>query len=167
MNKITTLLLCISFCYYQASAQDEKITTFILVRHAEKSNESNADPDLSPEGKARVEKLAALLRDTRIDAVYTTNYKRTRNTVVPIAEAKGLQLKTYEPLKADVLNDILSNAPGSTVLISGHSNTIPWTANWLIGKDELKNFTDSEYDNLLIISVTGQGKSPKVTWLHY
>jgi 2,3-bisphosphoglycerate-dependent phosphoglycerate mutase len=147
-----------------ANAQG-KITTVILVRHAEKALESTPDPNLSPEGESRAKKLAALLKDAKVDAVYSTNYKRTRNTVVPVATARGLEVQSYEPLKEDVIRDIIKKNEGGTILISGHSNTVPWTANLLLSTETFKNFEDSAYDNLIVIAISGN--ESKVTWLHY
>jgi hypothetical protein len=48
-----------------------------------------------------------------------------------------------------------------TVVICGHSNTIPALANILIGKEQYKTFDDSDYGNLLII------KDGTVTHLRY
>ena len=58
-----------------------------LVRHAERADAGMAaakmagrDPDLSDAGKARANALAAMLKDARITAIFTTEYKRTRQT---------------------------------------------------------------------------------------
>jgi hypothetical protein len=51
--------------------------------------------------------------------------------------------------------------------VGGHSNTIPQIANLLSGKEEFKNFADTDYGNLLIISVVERGQTAKVTWINY
>ena len=82
MNKIRLLLLVLICTNLQAFGQNEqKITTFILVRHAEKGSDGTDDPDLKPEGYERARKLALILKNTTISAVYATKYKRARNTV--------------------------------------------------------------------------------------
>ena len=154
--------------------QNPVITTFILVRHAEKmsSEESQKlmtgadDPELKPEGQERAKRLAAMLKNTTINAVYSTRYKRTKNTVAPLAQEKGLEVQVYESMKANDLDELIKKHSGQTVLVGGHSNTIPQIANTLIGKEEFKNFADADYGNLIIISVTQRG-SAKVTWLTY
>ncbi len=140
-----SLLVALVFLSVSVSAQ----TTYILVRHAEKeSGSSNQmmsnDPMLSKEGEARALSLAKLLEKQPIDAIYSTNYNRTRNTVMPLAEAKGIAVQIYEK-QPDVAN------MKGTVVICGHSNTIPALANLLIGKEQFKNFEDSDYGNILII----------------
>lgn len=165
MKKCGVLVWILMFCV-PAFAQDA-ITTIILVRHAEKSDDGTRDPDLSAAGNERAGKLAAVLRDTKVDAVYSTDYKRTRDTAAPVAEAKGLRVQLYEPLRPEVIREILKNHDGKTILVTGHSNTIPWTANLLLGREEFKNFDDMEYDNLLVVSVFGSGPVASVVRLHY
>jgi broad specificity phosphatase PhoE len=166
MRKIYWLSLIILLAYTGASAQDNSITTFILVRHAEKGNDGS-DPELKPEGLDRAMKLATMLKNTPVDAVYSSNYKRTRNTVFPLAKEKGIEIQTYDAGKSEVIDTILSKYAGGTVVICGHSNTVPQLANVLTGKQDFKNFEDSDYGNLLIISVVKKGSVAKVTWLSY
>jgi 2,3-bisphosphoglycerate-dependent phosphoglycerate mutase len=161
------LVLAMCALVLNACAQKNEITTFILFRHAEKGNDGTDDPDLKPEGVERAKRIAAMLKDTKVDAIFTTNYKRTKNTVIPLAEAKGLQVQQYEAFKTAVIEDMISKHKGGTIVISGHSNNIPWIANLLIGKETYKNFDDADYDNVLIVSVVEKGKVANVTWLNY
>ena len=145
----------------------EQLTTFILVRHAEKADDGTKDPGLTDEGRIRATHLAEMLSKTSIQAIYSTSFKRTRNTVSPLAEAKGMEVLSYEPLKAHALDKMLADHAGGTVVISGHSNTIPWTANYLIGKDQLKDFADDDYKNFLVVTVMKKGTVASITWLTY
>src|SRR4051812_24667993 len=86
-------------CGGVTALQAQQITTFILVRHAEKMADAGKDPALSSEGNARTKRLVSLLEKTTIDAIYTTPYKRTRSTVEPLAQAKRLTIREYEPQK--------------------------------------------------------------------
>jgi broad specificity phosphatase PhoE len=151
----------------------QPITTFILIRHAEKASAGEMskgmdtkDPELSEAGRQRALRLAAMLKETKVDAIYSTNYKRTMSTVTPLATAKGITILTYEPKKSEVVDEMLKEYAGGTVVICGHSNTTPWMANYLTGKDELKDFDDSDYDNVLLVEVLEKGKA-KVVWLKY
>ena len=57
---------------------------------------------------------------------------------------------------------------GGTIVVAGHSNTIPLMINYLTGhKDEYKTFEDSDYGNLIIVTVTHIGKEANVIWLRY
>jgi 2,3-bisphosphoglycerate-dependent phosphoglycerate mutase len=147
--------------------QTEKITTFILVRHAEKASDGTNDPELKPEGVKRAESFAALFAKTDVTAIYSTNYKRTRSTVTPIANSKGITLEPYSAMKVAELQSLLTKHNGGTVVIAGHSNTIPEIANALIGEKKFEQFADDDYGNILVISVTTIGKNAKITWLRY
>ena len=161
-------MLIVWFIAVETSAQPEpSITTFILIRHAEKMSDASNDPDLTPEGIARAHKIAAILGKTNVAAIYSTRYKRTTNTIAPLAKNKGLEVQIYEPMKPAAIENMLQRHRGGTIVISGHSNTIPWTANQLIGKDEFKTFEDNDYGNLLVISVVEKGKIASVTWLNF
>jgi 2,3-bisphosphoglycerate-dependent phosphoglycerate mutase len=166
MEKLTLTLLLIIFSGAQLFCQEKTVTTFILMRHAERANDGTSDPDISAAGQDRAKKIATLLKDTKVDAIYSTNYKRTRNTITPLAEAKGLQVQFYEPLKGEVLDDLLKKHQGGTIVVIGHSNTTPWVANYLVGREEYKNFSDDDYDNLIVVSVADKGNA-SVTWLNY
>jgi broad specificity phosphatase PhoE len=167
MKKTFVLVSLILFSAINLFAQtDPVITTFILVRHAEKATGGD-DPDLKPEGHERAKHLVSVLKNTSLGAVYSTRYNRTKNTVGPVAREKGLEVQVYESLKANELDALVTKHAGQTVLIGGHSNTIPQIANLLLGKEEFKNFEDTAYGNLLIISVVERGKTAKVTWLNY
>jgi len=165
--KRVLLIFVLSIYTCNAVAQKSTITTFILVRHAEKEADGTKDPELKPEGVERAMRLSALLSNTQVDAIYSTNFKRTKNTVLPFANAKGLSVQLYEALKESEIDTMLKKHSGGTVLISGHSNTVPWTANLLIGKQEYGDFSDDDYGNVFIISVVEKGKVVKVTALRY
>jgi 2,3-bisphosphoglycerate-dependent phosphoglycerate mutase len=142
-------------------------TTFIVVRHAEKSmTESSSDPSLAPEGTERANKLAVLLKEVNVSAIYSTNYKRTKNTVTPIATAKSIEIQDYKSLKEAELDEIIKKYAGGTVVIAGHSNTVPGIVNLLIGKEQYKNLDDSNYGSLFIVTVIERGKGT-VTLLTY
>ena len=62
------------------------VTTIILVRHAEKIiDPSNNDVDLSPAGQARAHEIVRRFGDAGVNAIYATQYKRTQQTVKPLA----------------------------------------------------------------------------------
>jgi 2,3-bisphosphoglycerate-dependent phosphoglycerate mutase len=143
----------------------EKPTTLILIRHAEKGDDGSKDPPLSDAGATRANSLVSALKNTTIDAIYSSNYKRTKNTVAPVAQAKSLEVKIYEPLKEDEIKKILANHKGQTILIAGHSNSTPWTANFLTGS-KLANFADTDYGNILIITFWDFDKA-SMNWLNY
>ncbi len=162
------LILLSAFLVFQTPGfSQENITTFILIRHAEKGDDRTKDPDLTEAGKQRSIRLVEMLKDQSIDAIYSTAFKRTQNTVAPLADSKKLKVLTYEAFKPGDIDAILSKHKGGTVIICGHSNSIPWTINYLVGKEQYKDFEDKEYENFVAVSVVEKGKVAKVTWLNY
>ncbi len=159
------LLLFISALTFNVSAQTD-VTTFILVRHAEKSKDNPRDPNLSEAGVKRAESLNEMLKQADIAALYSSPYKRTKNTVQPIADAKGLEVNTYDPRSAAFLEDIMIKFKGKTIVISGHSNTTPNVVNALIGEDRFKQLSEDDYGKIYVVSVTEIGKGT-VTLLSY
>lgn len=68
-----------------------------------------------------------------------------------------------EPMQ--IKNDILSNHSGQTVLVIGHSNTVPDIINRL-GAGNMPVIDDTEFDNLFVVKVLSQGRA-SVTRLKY
>lgn len=145
-------------CQTNQPRETQQSTTFILVRHAEKADDGTDDPPLNAVGEERTKTLADHLKETKITAVYSTDYKRTRQTVQQIADMLGLQVQLYDPSKKSTIPSILNEEAGGTVLLSGHSNTTPRLVNQLTGEERYKQFDDSDYDNLFIVMATEIGK---------
>jgi 2,3-bisphosphoglycerate-dependent phosphoglycerate mutase len=137
-----------------AIAQTKK--TIILVRHAEKDaaqSEMSADPELSVEGKQRAERLASKIRKYKAGAVYSTDYKRTRDTAVPTAKSRNLAIQIYDAKKPDELIDRIMKSKTKRFLVVGHSNTIPGLVNLLTKKELFKDLDDAEYGTLWLIKI--------------
>jgi 2,3-bisphosphoglycerate-dependent phosphoglycerate mutase len=161
------LLFIVAVLISTAVYSQSTVTTFVLVRHAEKGNDGTADPELSEAGKQRAESLIKFLKKTKVDAIYSTSYKRTRNTVAPLAQSKNLVVEMYNPSKPEEIDAMIQKYKGGTIILVGHSNTTPAVLNYLTGhKDEFAAFDDSDYSNLIIVSVIERGNA-KVTWLNY
>lgn len=159
----------VSFLSKPGNAQvtGDGITTIILVRHAEKVDNSS-DPDLSEDGYERAAKLAEILQHVKFDAVYSTDFIRTRETAKPVAEANNLSIIPYDPgNSASEARKWLSNHSGETILVSGHSNSTPAFANEILGRQHFESgFDESDYGNLLMISISDNGER-KLLHLRY
>jgi broad specificity phosphatase PhoE len=153
------------FAYF--STFNRPVTTVILVRHAEKNIEpNNSDPDLSPAGQARAQELARTLALAGVNAIYATNFKRTQETVQPIASQVGISPTLIDAKNtSDLTNRIVTANRGQTVLVSGHSNTVPSIINAL-GGGSMADIPDNEYDNLYVVTIYKFGKA-KVVKLKY
>ena len=144
----------------------QEATTFILVRHAEKASDGTKNPALTDEGIARANKILSMFKEADITAIYSTDYKRTKMTVAPIAEAKKMEITSYDPRKLEDFTLMLKDIVGGTVIISGHSNTTPTLANLLLGEEKFEQFDEADYGNLLIITMADNGK-PALLHIRY
>jgi broad specificity phosphatase PhoE len=148
----------------QASAAT---TTIAVVRHAEKSTDDPRDPSLSAVGRERANALRDVLKDAGISAIYVTNLKRTRQTAQPLADLRGITMseRLAATAAADLARDVLSNASGKSVLIVGHSNTVPQIVQALSGS-AIAPIGDDEYDHLFVI-VLSPGNAPRLYNLRF
>jgi broad specificity phosphatase PhoE len=107
--------------------------TFILVRHAEKAADDPRDPTLAPEGIRRAERLAWSLQRQPVVAVYATPFRRTQATAAPIARDHGIDVVTYDAAESavDFAARLRRTHRAGTVVVVGHSNTIPALASVL------------------------------------
>lgn len=146
-------------------AQKEGETTIVLIRHAEKVDDSR-DPELSAKGKERALALLDILQYTDVDAIYSTDYIRTKDTVKPLAENKSVEITTYNPRSRDFIREIYKNNKGKTVVVSGHSNTTPAALNVLTGSTKYPNMGHDEYSSIFFVFVSEWG-SARVVKLKY
>ena len=137
------LLLCATvlllFCGTRgANAQKDKATfTIYLVRHAEKdlASKNNIDPPLTSCGTQRSEYLNQFFKAVPISAVYSTDYRRTRNTATPTALAKELKLQVYNAADLEAFSNSLLEKK-EDALVVGHSDTTGVLAGLLIGEEK-------------------------------
>ena len=138
---------------------DTTAVTFIVVRHAEKVDASR-DPDLSVAGHARAQALAAYLGQRELAAAYATEFKRTSQTLAPGVEARGLAITPYaagQPASEFTANLRTTHTRG-TVLIAGHSNTVPDIVAALCACTTAP-IADHEYDRLSIVRIDADGRA--------
>ena len=136
------------------SVPEDDCSTFYLIRHAEKvrTNKSDRDPALNKKGIIRALNWKDYFIDKEISKIYSTNYKRTIETVKPLQEAMGLATILYSPSSIDY-KDFISSNEGEVVLIVGHSNTIPNFVNELINKEIYTQIDDLNNSNLYIVNL--------------
>jgi broad specificity phosphatase PhoE len=153
------------FAYFTTFSRP--VTTIILVRHAEKKIEpNNQDPDLSPEGFERAQEIARVFGEAGINAIYATQYKRTQETVKPLADRTGVAVKLLQANQTDELvKQLQTTNRGQTVFIAGHNNTVPAIVSTLSG-ETYPTIPESEFDNLYIVTIYRFGKA-KVVKLKY
>jgi len=145
-----------------ASSPADAQSAVILVRHAEKAAAPANDPPLTPAGLARAQALAEALAETRVDAVISTQYRRTRETAAPVAAARGLDPQivatggdTAAHVQA-VAAAVKARGAGEVVLVVGHSNTVPAIITAL-GGPAMPALCDPEYANLFVLVPSPSG----------
>lgn len=83
-----------------------------------------SDPSLTPEGQATAEALADWLAPDPPRAIFVSDTKRAKETVAPTAMRFGVIPTVYNPADTPaLLSSVL--AEKGTVLVVGHSNTVP------------------------------------------
>ena len=132
----------------------------IVVRHAERADggmsaAKQTDPLLSGEGEARAKRLAAMLAESGITAIYATEYRRTQDTAKPIADRLGLKVQTQKGQDTAGLVAMLKvRHAKDVVLLVGHSNTVPEIIKALGGP--AFKIPDDEYDTIyFLVPATG------------
>lgn len=136
----------------------QSATTVIVVRHAEKIDDST-DPALSEAGNARAQALADALSDAGVTAIITTQYARTRGTAAPLGERSGVVPEVVAASGHSHVDDVVARVreltPG-TIVVVGHSNTVPAIIRALGGPD-VGEIADSAYDDLFVLRLGEDG----------
>ncbi len=133
--------------------------TVILVRHAEKADQS-ADTVLSDAGEARAAALATALADAPLTNIFVSPLKRTALTATPAAMAHSLSPEVIaldggaQGNAARVAERVHALPADAVVLIVGHSNTIPVIARAL-GYSASTDMPECEFDRLTILELAG------------
>jgi phosphohistidine phosphatase SixA len=142
-------------------------TVVIVVRHAEKADDGTRDPPLSAVGQERARLLARLLRDAGVEGVYTSDTRRARETAQPLASALSLVAEEYPGRDVEALiARVLEHRTSQTVLIVGHSNTVPEMISSLTRGRYSVVLRDDEYDALFVVTM-GEGDLPALLRLRY
>lgn len=150
--------------------------TVILVRHAEKASDDPRDPSLSESGRARAQALAKLLAPAGATRLVVSEFRRTQETLAPLAAALALELERAPAGELEQLAlSLLAAPPGATVVVAGHSYTVPALAARLgaplagVGRAERPALDEAEYDRLFVLTLppAGSALAPRVLELAY
>jgi phosphohistidine phosphatase SixA len=127
--------------------------TFYIVRHAEKDTGNN--PSISEIGKHRAGDLYRKLKNKKIDIILVSQYRRTAMTADSLRIYQHIDTLHYlaDATAADLFKKINAlPASAKTILVIGHSNTLPVIIKMAGVKDfVLKEIPDEEYDNLFFV----------------
>jgi broad specificity phosphatase PhoE len=156
MTRRSFLVLLLAAGVTLRAAAQSAPTVVIIVRHAEKATTPADDPPLTDAGVARARALASILASANVQAVISTPLVRTRETARPVAEERGLAVETVAlgpvPEHAKAVADAVRKHAGQTVLVVGHSNTVPAIIAAL-GGPNLPDLCDSQYSGLYTLVI--------------
>ena len=162
------LTLALSLISLSSNTDARNQTVIYIVRHAEKdiSNPGNKDPELSSEGKQRVGALSKLLKKESISAVFSTKYKRTMQTVAPIAQRNGIPVKSYSEANKEFADLVKTEFLNKKTLIGGHSNTVLDLVRSFGLQPPVDQLTEEDYDLLFTVTISKSGE-PTLTIQRY
>jgi broad specificity phosphatase PhoE len=170
-------LLVLASVLFVVPQEEFKPITVYLVRHAERADAPRQDPPLTEKGTARAQELARILGNANIKAIITSQFSRTKLTAEPLAKQANVTVTSIslslnpsnprmisEQSTTEVTNKILERA-GDSVLVVGHSNSIPDVIK-MLGGDVTPTIDEKKFDDLFVVTVYAKGKA-KVSHMKY
>lgn len=147
-----------------AAAQHRKLTV-ILLRHAEKdlTDPDAPNPELSAAGKLRAEKLVEVINKYQPDAIYSSDYIRTRATARPLARKNRALTLIYDPRKLDEMRDVILSGKYKRIVVVGHNNTTPTLVNMLLNEEKYEKLPETEYTKIWIVKIKRNKNKANVT----
>jgi broad specificity phosphatase PhoE len=130
-----------------------------VMRHLHKAE--GQDPGLSAIGQRCAAALAEQLAGRGIGAIYVSTTRRARETAAPLAARLRVAASDYDPRDTPGLT-ARARAETGSVLIVGHSNTVPDIVAAL-GGARLADLTDESYGDIWRVGRDGAVSAEKVT----
>lgn len=156
MRRLLFLLAALVPAAVPAHAQPEPITV-VVIRHAEKGAEL-PDPSLSAAGQRRAIDLARVLTDGHPTALFASEFRRTQETLAPLAAANGVPVTIVPTGMMDALvARIRALPPGTHAVVASHSNLVHLIVQRLSGA-RVVPLTEREYDRMIVVTVLGEGR---------
>ena len=152
--RIAGLALVLASVLVMPASGAEPFSVF-LVRHAEKQvgGDSPKDPELTPCGELRAEHLARGLASVPLRRVYSSDYRRTIATAMPVVK-RGVELERYDPGQLSAVAERLLRR-GEDALVVGHSNTTAVLAGLLAGTGGAA-YDEAIYDRVYQVVIAGE-----------
>lgn len=144
--------------YVQDRPETGHITTVFVLRHADRDKEGN----LTEAGKYRAIDLVHVLGSSGIEAIYTTDFDRTKGTVQPLARCLGIHPEIYGRNLKEFVDKVMTTHRGEPVLIVGHDSTLKPIIEGLIGRKIERNIGD-QFDDIHIVTIDPSGNGTVVS----
>lgn len=141
------------------NAENPEYSTLIIVRHAEKLSDVD-NPSLNGPGIQRANNLKDILLPLNPERVYTTSFRRSVETSMPLAKAIKKPNMHYKPKKYyDLFDIVLKQHKAKRAVVIGHSNTVPEMLNLLTGEKRFQEIDERDYSNMYLVQTKGLGES--------
>jgi len=150
------LLLAAAAC--ATAPDDPPAPSWYVMRHLQKAE--GPDPALSAQGSANAIRVASRFDDDRPSAIYVSTTRRAHETAAPLAAKLGLTAKEYDPSDTPGLVARVRSETG-TVLIVGHSNTVPEIVAQL-GGARPADMAETEYGDIFRVRRDGSVERMKL-----
>jgi broad specificity phosphatase PhoE len=155
MNRICMSIVAACLLAASLAGCVRSATTVVMTRHAEKA--AGDDPELTEIGRSRAIHLADFAQRRGVDGVISTQFRRTRETATPAAQRVGAAVvieRATSPIEehiARLVDLIHDDFAGETVLVVGHSNTIPLLVAALGGPTVA--IEDEDYGDVFVLTL--------------
>lgn len=134
----------------EAAARAQK--DVFVIRHLQKGE--GDDPPLTADGAANAERLADLLDDRGIAAIFATRTRRAMETAAPLARRLGITVTPYDAKDPAALAEAVAALPGPALVV-GHSNTVPDLVDRLGGPAQ-PPMSEEDYGTLFVVEADGE-----------
>lgn len=151
VTALLILILAVISCSAGVAQPDDHFKLY-LVRHAEKQTDQGKDPGLTNAGIFRAHQLVKLFQYRDIESIWSTDYKRTRDTATPLVTTLNSKMKLYDPRDLSAFADRLLEDRRNSLIV-GHSNTTPDLTR-LLCQCDIIDMDESEYDLLFVVTVS-------------
>lgn len=151
MKKLILLVLTAMMAMVSVAHADG---TYYVVRHAEKQATDltgGDNPMLTEKGIKRAAHIVSILKNEKIDAVFSTETLRTVQTATPTAADQGLEVQPFSTDDLEGFANMLKTMNG-TFLIVAHSSSTPDLASLLSGTKQPK-LDESDYEQMFKVVI--------------
>lgn len=124
----------------------------VLLRHSVKAETAGRDPELNAAGKQYAEALNRFFAEEKFDGAYATPFKRTQQTIAPVAVKNQLAIRDYGPVDGKGLLAKIQDSKQKAVIVAGHSNTLHHLVNYFVPEADMKELEETDYGKIFMIT---------------
>ena len=112
-------LIILTILFFSCNLTVDDCVEVYLIRHAEKdrSDPLNKNPHLNEKGIERSLLWNGYFENKEVNSIYSTNYNRTIETILPISIAKGIKPIIYSASNINY-ESFLKKEKGNTVIVA-------------------------------------------------